>query len=310
MSVDRPGGAASAPPAECGQLSAELRELRERTGLSLAALALRTPYSKSSWERYLNGKKPAPRQAVVALCGLAGEEPGRLLALWELADAAWSGRAARSGVAVPGVGSGVGVGVGVGAGVAASGSAEEVSGASADAVGPVARRRRGVVFAAGVAAAAVLAGLAVAAGVGAGSGAQGGPGAARGTAPAPYEPRCVGRACEGKDPVRMGCGGQGQVASLAVRDFADARRVELRHGKACHAVWVRARGLRPGDRVELTVPGAARKTVAADEARDARRYLATRMTATVDGGRGSGGPSGARVCLVTAGSEGRQCFGG
>ncbi|MEU0275571.1 helix-turn-helix domain-containing protein, partial [Streptomyces sp. NPDC006307] len=68
--------------------------MREATGLSLAALAARTPYSKSSWERYLNGKTPVPRPAVEALCAMAMEPPERLLALWELADAAWSGRAA------------------------------------------------------------------------------------------------------------------------------------------------------------------------------------------------------------------------
>ncbi|RSS69861.1 helix-turn-helix transcriptional regulator, partial [Streptomyces sp. WAC06614] len=73
-------------PAECDRLAAELRRLRERTGLSLAALGRRTPYSKSSWERYLNGKQPPPRQAVVALCALAREHPAPLLALWELAD--------------------------------------------------------------------------------------------------------------------------------------------------------------------------------------------------------------------------------
>ncbi|MDG4865526.1 helix-turn-helix transcriptional regulator, partial [Streptomyces sp. T-3] len=79
---------AAALPAECRQLAAGLRVLRGRTGVSLAVLAARTPYSKSSWERYLNAKKPAPRQAVVALCTLAGEPAARLLALWELADAA------------------------------------------------------------------------------------------------------------------------------------------------------------------------------------------------------------------------------
>ncbi|KNE79668.1 hypothetical protein ADZ36_26265 [Streptomyces fradiae] len=71
-----------------------MRELRKGTGLSLAALAERTPYSKSSWERYLNGKKQVPRQAVEALCRLAGERPERLLVLWDLADAEWSGRGA------------------------------------------------------------------------------------------------------------------------------------------------------------------------------------------------------------------------
>ncbi|MCC3652148.1 XRE family transcriptional regulator [Streptomyces sp. S07_1.15] len=97
----RPPGPGRAPAArppglapECARLAEELRELRKGTGLSLAALAERTPYSKSSWERYLNGKKQAPRQAVEALCRLAGERPERLLVLWDLADAEWSGRGA------------------------------------------------------------------------------------------------------------------------------------------------------------------------------------------------------------------------
>ncbi|MCS0604789.1 XRE family transcriptional regulator [Streptomyces sp. LP11] len=66
-----------------GQLPAELRELRGRTGLSLAALAARTPYSKSAWHRYLSGAQRPPRSAVEALCRLAGAEPGAVLALWD-----------------------------------------------------------------------------------------------------------------------------------------------------------------------------------------------------------------------------------
>ncbi|MBL0781675.1 helix-turn-helix domain-containing protein, partial [Streptomyces albidoflavus] len=83
-----------ATPPECRRLLGELRSLRERSGHSLAALAAATPYSKSSWGRYLSGAQPVPRAAVVALCQVAGERPGRLLALWELADAEWSGRGA------------------------------------------------------------------------------------------------------------------------------------------------------------------------------------------------------------------------
>jgi transcriptional regulator with XRE-family HTH domain len=78
------------------QLVTELRRLKDRSRLSLAALALRTAYSKSSWERYLNGAKLPPRQAVEALCGIAGAPPARLLALWELAETAWSGRGSSS----------------------------------------------------------------------------------------------------------------------------------------------------------------------------------------------------------------------
>ncbi|MDN5385116.1 helix-turn-helix domain-containing protein [Streptomyces sp. LB8] len=82
-------------PLECERLAGTLRGLRARTGLSLAALAGKTGYSKSSWERYLNGKCLPPRQAVELLCELAGEAPGRPLALWEMADAVWSGRGGR-----------------------------------------------------------------------------------------------------------------------------------------------------------------------------------------------------------------------
>ncbi|MFH8218290.1 DUF2690 domain-containing protein [Streptomyces sp. NPDC018057] len=65
-----------------GPLAANLRELRGRTGLSLAALAARTPYSKSAWHRYLSGAKHPPRSAVEALARLAGADPGPALALW------------------------------------------------------------------------------------------------------------------------------------------------------------------------------------------------------------------------------------
>ncbi|MFI1363584.1 XRE family transcriptional regulator [Streptomyces griseochromogenes] len=67
-------------------LVVRLRELRERTGLSLAALAARTPYSKSAWHRYLTGTQRPPRPAVVALTRLAGADPAPVVALWEAAD--------------------------------------------------------------------------------------------------------------------------------------------------------------------------------------------------------------------------------
>ncbi|MFF8991510.1 XRE family transcriptional regulator [Streptomyces sp. NPDC014983] len=67
-------------------LVVRLRELKDRTGLSLAALAARTPYSKSAWHRYLSGGKRPPRPAVEALCRLADADPAAVLALWETAD--------------------------------------------------------------------------------------------------------------------------------------------------------------------------------------------------------------------------------
>ncbi|OIJ90113.1 hypothetical protein BIV25_33010 [Streptomyces sp. MUSC 14] len=65
---------------------AGLRALKDRTGLSLAALAARTPYSKSAWHRYLSGGTPPPRPAVEALCRLAGADPDAVLAEWDPAD--------------------------------------------------------------------------------------------------------------------------------------------------------------------------------------------------------------------------------
>nr|WP_272926419.1 helix-turn-helix transcriptional regulator [Streptomyces sp. SID5594] len=65
-----------------------MRGLRSRSGLSLKELGAQTPYSKSSWERYLNGKTHPPRGAVVSLCRLARQPPAHPLALWERAETA------------------------------------------------------------------------------------------------------------------------------------------------------------------------------------------------------------------------------
>ncbi|MFD3586478.1 helix-turn-helix domain-containing protein [Streptomyces sp. NPDC058683] len=76
-------------PGEARQLVEQLRVLKGRTGLSLADLARRTAYSKSSWQRYLSGDRLPPRSAAQVLCRLGGGDQTRLLALWELAEQAW-----------------------------------------------------------------------------------------------------------------------------------------------------------------------------------------------------------------------------
>jgi murein L,D-transpeptidase YcbB/YkuD len=63
-----------------------MRELKDQTDLSTAALAAKTAYSRSSWERYLNGRTLPPRQAVEAMSRVSGADPVQLLALWELAE--------------------------------------------------------------------------------------------------------------------------------------------------------------------------------------------------------------------------------
>ncbi|MGW3954739.1 DUF2690 domain-containing protein [Streptomyces sp. NPDC004752] len=74
------------PPSPDEPLAVRLRALKDRTGLSLAALAARTPYSKSAWHRYLTGLQRPPRSAVEALARLAHADPGPVVALWEAAD--------------------------------------------------------------------------------------------------------------------------------------------------------------------------------------------------------------------------------
>ncbi|WP_200301885.1 helix-turn-helix domain-containing protein [Streptomyces adelaidensis] len=85
-------------PPEVQHFVEQLRLLKDRTGLSLVALGARTAYSKSSWQRYLNGTQPPPRQAVVALCRVAGEDAERFGVRWELAVRAWPRPAAPAAV--------------------------------------------------------------------------------------------------------------------------------------------------------------------------------------------------------------------
>ncbi len=73
-------------------LIVRLRELKDGLGVSMTALARKTAYSKSSWERYLNGKVLPARQAVEMLGQLSGTDQARLLATWELAEHAWTSK--------------------------------------------------------------------------------------------------------------------------------------------------------------------------------------------------------------------------
>ncbi|MER7970571.1 DUF2690 domain-containing protein [Streptomyces sp. NPDC096080] len=72
------------------EFTSQLRRLVDRGGLSIAAVADRTGYSKTSWERYLNGRLLAPKGAIVALAEVTGTNPVHLTTMWELAERAWS----------------------------------------------------------------------------------------------------------------------------------------------------------------------------------------------------------------------------
>ncbi|MFK4067385.1 DUF2690 domain-containing protein [Streptomyces sp. NPDC029674] len=75
---------------EVREFAGQLRRLVDRSGLSIAAVSDRTGYSKTSWERYLNGRLLAPKGAIVALAEVTGTQPVHLITMWELAERAWS----------------------------------------------------------------------------------------------------------------------------------------------------------------------------------------------------------------------------
>ncbi|MGW2304301.1 helix-turn-helix domain-containing protein [Streptomyces sp. NPDC001809] len=63
-----------------------MRRIKEEFGLSYGRLADRTHYSRSSWERFLNGKQWPSRAAIQQLAEVVGEDPAELLRLWEHAE--------------------------------------------------------------------------------------------------------------------------------------------------------------------------------------------------------------------------------
>jgi hypothetical protein len=253
------------------QLAAALRELRAATGLSMAGLAAKTPYSKSSWERYLNGRTLPPREAVEELCRLAGEpEGGRCLALWEIAEAEASGRAA---AAPPKVTS-----------PPVTGPPPVTASPPVTGLPPVPEHR-------GVAALAVLASVcavAVSAVVVAllllpDSRSAEPPAPTAATAATSAGPGCHGSGCEGRSPMGMRCAARPDT--VARHRTAGGAWMELRHSGECGATWARTWGGRTGDRIELTVPGRAGVAHAAEVggAVDTESYVYTPMAATAPG---------------------------
>ncbi|MEW2509892.1 DUF2690 domain-containing protein [Streptomyces sp. NPDC046870] len=72
------------------EFTVRLRQLADRGGLNTAALADRTGYGRTSWERYLGGRLLAPKGAVIALAEATGTDPGPLTTLWERAERSWT----------------------------------------------------------------------------------------------------------------------------------------------------------------------------------------------------------------------------
>lgn len=65
---------------------AGMRRIKKEFGLSYGRLAEKTHYSRSSWERFLNGKQWPSRAAIQQLADVVGQDPAELIGLWERAE--------------------------------------------------------------------------------------------------------------------------------------------------------------------------------------------------------------------------------
>ncbi|MFJ4711089.1 XRE family transcriptional regulator [Streptomyces sp. NPDC088785] len=274
------------------EFAGQLRRLVDRSGLGIAALADRTGYSKTSWERYLNGRLLAPKGAIVALAEVTGTNPVHLNTMWELAERSWSRSEMRHDMTMEAIrisqaraalgefaGPAARPGNGGGAAPARSTGVAEPAGAPAASRGPapapggggfgpppvVSSPQRGrsggrrslFLLVAGVVGLVVvgLVGYVLLRG-GDDKGTAAEPSKSPTTsAPAlPPGVKCVGDACTGKDPEAMGCGGE--LVESAAKVTVGAANVEVRYSKTCKAAWARIQLAAPGDGVTLSAGSA------------------------------------------------------
>ncbi|TGN81220.1 DUF2690 domain-containing protein [Streptomyces bauhiniae] len=248
---------------EIGEFTRQLRGLVDQGGLSVAALADRTGYSRTSWERYLNGRLLAPKGAVVALAEVTGTSPVHLTTMWELAERAWSRaelrhdrtmeqiRITQARAELGDLGGGTTM---VDAPPVAPPDAE-----------PPAGKRRVLLFLAGAVAVLVVLGTVFLL-----TGRNGGestPAAAKSPSPSatsaadlPPGVKCVGVGCTGKDAEAMGC--SGDLVTTARTATVGAATLEVRYSRTCGAAWGRITGAAPGDQVRVTADGESRRGVA------------------------------------------------
>ncbi|MFI1167949.1 DUF2690 domain-containing protein [Streptomyces sp. NPDC020801] len=253
------------------QLIEQLREYKDRSGLSLSSLAERTLHSKSSWERYLNGKALPPQQAVESLGSLVHAEPARLVALWDLADRAWSGRH-----------------------VSETSPRRPLRAVPAVTPGERVRtpRRRRVFVVTATAVAALTAGVTAMwwnpAGVRPHTSAH--PVATASAESGALDTRCFQESCTGKDPKSTGCAGDAWTAAMTrIRGVY----VELRYSDSCRAAWARISWGGPGDIAKVVADNGA-------SYQERVHYDTDVYSAMV----ASGAPSEARACtLLTSGSH-------
>ncbi|MGW1207086.1 DUF2690 domain-containing protein [Streptomyces cyaneofuscatus] len=265
------------------EFASQLRLIVDRSGLNITALADRTGFDETSWERYLSGWTLPPRRAVVALADATGTPQHHLTAMWELAERVHSfdaygsdpypphpygtdphrtdGRApfvpSQRGTVPPVPEQRQG---------GRQTDAQRGGGGSGRATGG---RSNAITLAVGAAGAVIVI---VGALMLAPSGDE--PAKAAATAPpaptaaptseapteepAPEQPagvECQGADCAGQNPDEMGCGGDhARTVSTAQ---VGAARVEVRYSEVCSAAWARLTEAGTGDTVTITGGAAA-----------------------------------------------------
>ncbi|MFF0629528.1 DUF2690 domain-containing protein [Streptomyces sp. NPDC004296] len=261
-----------------------LRELKDRSGLSLNTLAAETAHSRSSWNRYLNGGALPPRNAVEMLGRLAGEPPERLVALWTQAEERYSGRDAEPAPA--------GGFVEAASQDAASPSpATDRAGWTDCAV--AGRRFRLVVIAVAVLAAFAWAGIRLLGPRGTVPPAGLEPGA---FSPVPLTVGCRERQCTGLEAGAMAC--DVDAASYAAVKTGPSR-VEVRMSRNCAAAWARISYSSVGDHVSVQTRSGTVEMITITDDRTTDQYVVTHMVP-------ASSPTQVRACWEPH-SGGRQC---
>ncbi|MEU3691662.1 helix-turn-helix domain-containing protein [Streptomyces narbonensis] len=253
-----------------------LRRMVDRSGLGVTAVAERTGHDRSTWDAYLSGRRPVPRNAVAALAEVTGTEPRDLAAEWERAERAWARSGDREETPDPD-GSRDDRTMRIRrleasqapsrASAPTAPTAPTAPAATPDSPPPPRPRRTLLLYATGTLGAllVVTAALLLVDLGGAGDGADGraapppsptAPTAAPST-DLPAGVKCAGAACTGRDPEAMGCGGP--LATTVARTRAGTALVEVRHSETCAAAWARISGAAPGDTVTVEVAGATRR---------------------------------------------------
>ncbi|WP_431034120.1 DUF2690 domain-containing protein [Streptomyces sp. P6-2-1] len=281
------------------EFTGQLRRLVDRAGLSVAALADRTGYSKTSWERYLGGRLLAPKGAVIALAEVTGAHPQHLTTMWELAERAWSRAESRHDLTMEAVRisqaraaldeqpaparTATATYPPRGPGrerqeprppIRERGPAREGGAPPGDrppgepAGAPVPRgRRRATMFLAGVTGALVVLGAIVFVprlldDNDTNQRATPRSSASVRAAELPEGVRCSGAGCAGRDPEAMGC--SGELARTTDRAAVGTRLVEVRYSEVCGAAWARITQAGPGDTVTARAGGRTQRVTVRD----------------------------------------------